>query len=94
MKKQSLVYMHGLLVQIRNELRDCGDVPADAYGEYDERNVSPMSVHRRKGAHGEAIGLLGEGILRTIAHQRDENELEKRERPLPSRVDGWELPDQ
>lgn len=94
MKKQSLVYVHGLLVHIRHELQRCGEIPTDAYREYDEQSVSQLSIHRSKGAHREAIGLLGEGILRTIDHQCDENELTRSDRSLPANVDDWELPDQ
>jgi hypothetical protein len=92
MKKQSLVYVHGLLAQIRRNLRQNGDVPADAYQEYDQQSVSPMSVHRRKGAHREAIGLLGKGIRRTIAHQRGGDSPESDSAGLPADVDDWELP--
>ncbi|MFC4439325.1 MULTISPECIES: UPF0058 family protein [Natrialbaceae] len=93
MKKQSLVHVHGLLTQIRSELQNCGEVPGDAYRGYEERNVSPMSIHRGKDAHREAIDLLGDGILRTIDHQRDGNEPEKTDLSLPSGVDDWKFPD-
>lgn len=92
MNKQSLVYVHGLLAQIRQNLQRHGDVPSDVYREYDEQNVSPMSIHRRKGAHREAIGLLGTGIRRTITYQRGEDLRESESDDLPANVDDWELP--
>lgn len=62
MKKQSLIHVHALLVQIRNDLHGSGEDSEHAFDEYDQFDVSPTSVHKGKDYHLKAIRLLLDGI--------------------------------
>jgi hypothetical protein len=72
MRKQSLIHVHTLLIQVHQELQESGDVPAGAFDEYEQFGVWHTSVHRGKDAHIEAIWLLFDGIDETIERQSDQ----------------------
>lgn len=57
MRKQELVYLHGLLREVRDYYeRESGDaVPTPAY---DACEVSPTAIHRSKGDQEEAVLTL------------------------------------
>ncbi|WP_226004976.1 UPF0058 family protein [Natrinema salinisoli] len=66
MRSQELIHFHALLLEVRAELEDGGDVPPDAFAAYDAQPVRPSHVHRRKEAHEKGIDLLLQGIDRSI----------------------------
>jgi hypothetical protein len=57
MRKQELVYLHGLLREVRDHYeRESGNaIPTP---EYDACDVSPTAIHRSKGAQEEAVLTL------------------------------------
>ena len=61
MRKQELVYVHGLLVALREfyEERTGESVPAP---EYDAMDVRPTSIHRGKAEHEAAVFALSEAM--------------------------------
>jgi hypothetical protein len=65
MRKQELVYVHGLLVC----LRDCYEARTDESidtPEYDAMAIRPTSIHRGKGDHEAAVFALSEALAGQI----------------------------
>jgi hypothetical protein len=57
MRKQELVYLHGLLREVREYYeRETGEPVATP--EYDACNVQPSAIHRSKAAQEEAVRTL------------------------------------
>jgi hypothetical protein len=71
MKKQELVHLHCLLVELRDEYDCRADRPSQCE-RYDDLTCRPTSVHRRKHEHEEAILVLG--IELTAAIEANEGE--------------------
>jgi len=61
MRKQELVYVHGLLVALRDfhEEQTGQSIPAP---EYDAMDVRPTSIHRGKAEHEAAVFALSEAL--------------------------------
>ena len=61
MRKQELVYVHGLLVALRDfyEGQTGESIPVP---EYDAMDVRPTSIHRGKAEHEAAVFALAEGM--------------------------------
>jgi hypothetical protein len=61
MRKQELVYVHGLLVGLRDfyEERTGEPIPVP---EYDAMDVRPASIHRGKAEHEAAVFALSEAL--------------------------------
>lgn len=66
MRKQELIHLHTLLVQIRTTLTADYEPPADAFAAYDHHGVHPRAIYARKEAHEEAITHLTTGIDRVL----------------------------
>lgn len=62
MRKQELVHLHALGVQLRREVADRRSPPPSTYAAYEDLRVEPTSIHRRKDAHREAILALFDGV--------------------------------
>lgn len=70
MKKQELIHMHGLLVEVADHLpatESAMDVPA-----YRSISVRPSSLHRPKSDHQRAVMALARGLTEGLApdHRR------------------------
>jgi len=68
MKKQELIHMHALLVEVAADVTDhdvTREIPA-----YEAATVRPTSLHRPKADHEAAIQALAAGILETIETER------------------------
>ena len=70
MRKQELVYVHGLLVCLRDfyEERTGEPIPTP---EYDAMEVTPASIHRGKAEHEAAVFALSEALaerMGTLPH--------------------------
>lgn len=70
MKKSEYIYLHALCAELRRQLRESGEVPADAFDAYEAHGIYPQALHRRKTDHHEALEHLLDGLLTTIAAQR------------------------
>ena len=70
MKKDDHLRMHALLYQVRVYLEDTHAAPEGAFRIYDALGVQPHHVHRDRGSHYRAIGLLGETISKIVSPQR------------------------
>jgi hypothetical protein len=57
MRKQELVYVHGLLAQLREFYEERAGRPIPA-PEYDAMDVKPTSIHRGKPEHEAAVFAL------------------------------------
>lgn len=65
MKKQELIHMHALLVEIADQLpatESATDVPA-----YRSISVRPASLHRPKSDHQHAVMALARGLTEDLA---------------------------
>jgi hypothetical protein len=65
MRKQELVYVHGLLLGVREfyEERTGEAIPTP---EYDAMNVRPTSIHRGKAEHEAAVFALAETLAEAM----------------------------
>ncbi len=70
MRKQELIHLHSLLVQIRSELTADYDPPDAAFAAYERHGVHPRAIYVRKDAHHQAIRHLTDGIEQVLT-QRD-----------------------
>lgn len=65
MRKQELVYVHGLLAELREFYEQQGHEPIEAL-EYDAMDVKPTSIHKGKPEHEAAVfalaGAMAEGM--------------------------------
>ncbi|WP_458187803.1 UPF0058 family protein [Haladaptatus sp. NG-WS-4] len=61
MKKQELIHLHGLLVEVRNQYEVRNDQTADCE-EYEATGVRPTSIHRSKTDHRDAVFKLAENL--------------------------------
>jgi hypothetical protein len=61
MKKQELIHIHGLLVEIQSHYEMESGCSTD-YPEYERLGVNPTSIHRSKTAHEEAIFAFLDGL--------------------------------
>ena len=61
MRKQELVYVHGLLVGLRDFYQERTGEPIPT-SEYDSMSVRPTSIHRGKAEHEAAVFALSEAM--------------------------------
>lgn len=61
MRKQELVYVHGLLVGLRDFYEERTGESIDT-PEYDAMTVRPTSIHRGKADHEAAVFALSEAL--------------------------------
>lgn len=71
MNKQSLIHLHALLTNVREDLAAREEVPEGVYREYEQYGVRHTSIHRSKGSHEEAVWLLLDGIDQTIGEEAE-----------------------
>ncbi|WP_276257738.1 UPF0058 family protein [Haloglomus litoreum] len=65
MRKQELVYLHGLLREVREYYeRETGDQVLTP--RYDACDVSPSAIHRSKAAQEEAVRTLLAELVETM----------------------------
>jgi hypothetical protein len=69
MKKQELVYMHGLLVEVREYYERVSGATVDT-PEYDACQVRPTGIHRSKPAHEEAVTTLARELTDAMADRQ------------------------
>lgn len=76
MRKQELVHLHGLLVEIRQQFTEQDDIqiPAYAFEAYDEYGVGPTAIAERKDTHQAAIDHLFDGLQTTLSAQQSTGE--------------------
>lgn len=58
MRKQELVQLHALCMQVREYVERRYDLPDGAFERYDRTDVPPVAIYRKKEAHEEALGRL------------------------------------
>lgn len=75
MRKQELVYVHGLLAELREFYEQASGEPIPA-PEYDAMDVKPTSIHRGKPEHEEAVFALASAMAEEMG-----------ELPAPLRAD-------
>lgn len=56
MRKRELVYIHGLLVEVRSYVEESAGESLET--SYDEMEVTPASIHLGKAAHERAVFAL------------------------------------
>lgn len=62
MRKQELIHLHALLVEVTHHLDDHGDMPTEISTEYNTLDTHPVSVHASKQDHHEAVMALATAI--------------------------------
>jgi len=61
MKKQEVIYLHGLLAEVGNYYEET--TPADLdLDEYDSLGVRPTSIRKSKADHKTAVFALADGL--------------------------------
>ncbi|WP_266081771.1 UPF0058 family protein [Haladaptatus caseinilyticus] len=71
MKKQELIHLHGLLVEIRNNYKVRNEETLD-FQDYDSAGVHPTSIHHSKSDHKKAVFKLANGLTREMTAQETE----------------------
>ncbi|AXG06939.1 metal-binding protein [Haloplanus rubicundus] len=66
MRKQELVHLHGLLVEITRSLVDQGTIPESIWAEYEALGINAHSIHARKTDHEEAVLFLATTLSATL----------------------------
>ena len=66
MRKQELIHIHMLTVEIRSFISERETIPNDAFEEYDQNGVPPTALHYNKTAHKESMQLLLDGIQESL----------------------------
>ncbi len=62
MHKDELLQLHSLLCQMKRYFEEAGMDLQEAFGDYDELDVSPQHIHKSKTDHKRAVFLLGKGF--------------------------------
>lgn len=79
MRKQELVHLHGVLVEVTESLVEQGVVSAEIWMEYARLGIHPNSIHAQKSDHAEAVRLLASTLGAAVQQPTAE------ESPLPVR---------
>ncbi|MCW8172229.1 metal-binding protein [Natrialba swarupiae] len=58
MRKQELIHLHMLAVEIHGFISESETIPTNTLEEYDQNGVPPTAVHYSKTAHKESLQLL------------------------------------
>lgn len=66
MRKQELVHLHGLLVEITRSLVDQGTISDEIWAEYEALDINAHSIHAPKDDHEEAVLLLATTLAATV----------------------------
>lgn len=74
MKKNELIHVHALLVQVVEDLLDRGVVDPSHFDPYRELEVSPVDFRVRRDRHEEAVLLLASLVVEAIDQETDERE--------------------
>ena len=70
MQKQALVHLHALCALLRADLESREEIPSGTFERYDELNVSPSAIYRRKDAHRRANRYLLRGLASAVESGR------------------------
>ncbi|WP_227357636.1 UPF0058 family protein [Haladaptatus salinisoli] len=68
MKKQELIHLHGLLVEIKTRYEMQNDRALDCT-DYEATGVYPTSIHRSKTDHQEAVFKLSEKLTEEMEEE-------------------------
>ncbi|WP_353617655.1 UPF0058 family protein [Natranaeroarchaeum aerophilus] len=63
---QELIYLHALLLEMRQYLEQEDNVPYGAFEPYDAQPIRPSHIHRQKDGHKNAIDLLLNGFEQCV----------------------------
>jgi hypothetical protein len=66
MRKQELVHLHGLLVELTQFVVDQGVVSAEVWRAYDALDIHAHSIQAQKGDHEDAVLLLAAALATTL----------------------------
>jgi hypothetical protein len=66
MRKQELVHLHGLLIEVTQSLIDRGALPPEVWSEYEALDTNAYAIHAPKGEHREAVLLLAATVAADI----------------------------
>ena len=72
MRKQELVHLHGLLIEITRSLVEQGTVSAEIWNEYEALEIKAHSMQARKSAHKEAVLFLASTLRTTLTQVTEE----------------------
>jgi hypothetical protein len=71
MKKQELIHLHGLLAQVQDHYEEQTGNTVE-HDEYTELGVQPISIHKSKTDHKDAVFALAHGITSEIDSKKTE----------------------
>lgn len=69
MRKQELIHLHGLLMELHGEMTP--DVSIDL-SEYEDHGIKPTSIHKSKGAHKDAVLTLSKSMATAVSDSESE----------------------
>lgn len=69
MRKQEIIHLHGLLMEVRRYYKQETDTPID-FSDYDSLEIGTSSIHRSKGEHREAVFRLTEAIADDLRNEQ------------------------
>lgn len=72
MRKQELVHLHGLLVEITQSLVDEGTISAEIKNEYEALDINAYAIHESKSDHEEAVLFLAATLSATLEELTEE----------------------
>jgi hypothetical protein len=72
MRKQELIHLHGLFVEITQSLVEQGAVSTEIWNEYETLDINPYSIHAGKSDHEEAVRLLATTLGDTVEQLPEE----------------------
>lgn len=72
MRKQELVHLHGLLVEVTQSLVDQGVVSPVIWNEYEALETTANSIHAQKRDHRQAVLLLATALSTALEQPTDE----------------------
>lgn len=77
MKKREIIYLHGLLGEVRRHLERRESLPPEDFEAYQEHGVGPTAIHRTKGEHEEAVQRLLEALVGGISEESPDGDAEE-----------------
>ncbi|MDG5776809.1 UPF0058 family protein [Haloarculaceae archaeon H-GB1-1] len=73
MRKNELVYLHSLLVLIRQEMFESQESEDGTFEQYDALGVTPQMIHSKKAHHHSAISALLTGIEGGLSERSEQS---------------------
>jgi len=71
MRKQELVHLHGVLIEVTQSLIDRGALPSEIRSEYEALDTNAYAIHAPKAEHRKAVLLLAATVAAEVEQSTD-----------------------